>query len=61
MLAQDSLTEAQRSSTQQPPSPLRALLESAMFGTRAAAPDPASDRGRFAIAQTWVRVEESDR
>jgi hypothetical protein len=56
MLAQDSLAEARRSSSQ-PTSPLRALLESAVYGTRGATVDPDEDRGRFAILQTWFRVE----
>lgn len=56
MLTQDSLPEARRSSSQ-PASPVRALLESAMYGTRSATADADADRGRFAIVQTWFRVE----
>jgi hypothetical protein len=56
-LAQPSLPEV-RSASDGPPSPLRRLLESAMFGTRSSQADPADDRGRFAIAQTWFLVDE---
>jgi hypothetical protein len=55
MLTQDALPEASRSST--PASPLRALLESAVHGTRSAKVDSDQDRGRFAITQTWFKVE----
>lgn len=55
LLAQESLTDA-RGTLDGPSSPLRALLESAMYGTRAPRVHPEDDRGRFAISQTWFRV-----
>ena len=55
LLAQDALADA-RGALDGPPSPLRMLLESAMYGTRASDGNPGDDRGRFAIAQTWFRV-----
>lgn len=55
-LAQDSLVDA-RAALEGPPSPVRTLLESAMYGTRAPRVSPGDDRGRFAIAQTWFRVD----
>ena len=55
LLAQESLVDAR--SSDWPPSPVRKLLESAVYGTRAARADAGEDRGRFAITQTWFRVE----
>lgn len=57
MLAQDALIDTR--STDGPKSPLRLLLESAAFGSRAAAPPDAADAGRFAIAQTWFQVTKA--
>ena len=58
LLAQESIDEV-RGASGGLRSPLRALLESAMAGTRAARPGAEDDLGRFAIAQTWLHVEES--
>jgi hypothetical protein len=59
-LAQPSLPEM-RSASDGPPSPLRLLLESAVFGTRSSQSAPLLDRGRFAVTQTWFLVEPSTR
>jgi hypothetical protein len=56
MLAQDALPES-RSVAGAPSSPLRQLLESAVFGTRSAPSATTDDRGRFAITQTWFHVK----
>ena len=57
LLAQESIDEV-RGASSAPRSPLRRLLESAVSGTRAARASAEDDLGRFAIAQTWLRVEE---
>jgi hypothetical protein len=56
LLTQDSLPDARRSSDSLR-SPVRALLESAVYGAGAVRGTPEDDRGRFAITQTWFRVE----
>jgi len=53
VLEQPALPEERRG----PVSPLRALLYAAAYGTRGGAPGVEQDRGRFAIVQTWFRVE----
>jgi hypothetical protein len=56
LLAQESIDEVRGATA--PRSPLRRLLESAVSGTRGARPTAEDDLGRFAIAQTWLQVEE---
>jgi len=56
LLAQAPLADV-RGSSGWPASPVRTLLEAAVFGTRAARGSAEDDRGRFAITQTWFRVE----
>jgi hypothetical protein len=53
MLAQESLHDV-RGATD-PPSPLRRLLDDAMYGTRGPR-SAAQEPGRFAIAASWHRV-----
>jgi len=60
LLTQESLAEV-RGGSDWPPSAIRTLLESAVFGTRGAPTRSVPDRGRFAIAQTWFRVERSQK
>ena len=55
-LAQESLPDG-RGPSAGPPSAFRTLLESAVSGTRSVPVRGAEDRGRFAITQTWFRVD----
>ena len=54
MLEQEGLVEVRGAASA---SPLRALLQDAVFGTRGRAAAADQDRGRFAINQTWFRVD----
>lgn len=57
-LTQESLAEADRASGAR--SPVRALLESPMSGSRQSR-STATERSRFAITQTWFHVEQAAR